>query len=83
MTQFDVHRTKGRNREDSKGGGRLNNLIAGAFGTACFMYGKRQMKMVPMASGVLLCVYPYFTDNLFWLSVIGLVLLAAPFVIDA
>ena len=83
MTQFDVHRTKGRNREDSKGGGRLNNLIAGAFGTACFMYGKRQMKMVPMASGVLLCVYPYFTDNLFWLSVIGRVLLAAPFVIDA
>ena len=58
-------------------------IVAGAFGTACFMYGKRQIRMVPMASGVLLCVYPYFTDNLFWLSVIGLALLAAPFVIDA
>ena len=58
-------------------------IVAGAFGAAYFMYGKRQMKVVPMASGVLLCVYPYFTDNLFWLSVIGLVLLAAPFVIDA
>ena len=58
-------------------------IIAGAFGAAYFMYGKRQMKMVPMTSGVLLCVYPYFTDNLFWLSVIGLALLAALFVIDA
>ena len=57
-------------------------IVAGTFGAAYFMYGKRQMKMVPMASGVLLCVYPYFTDNLFWLSLIGLVLLAAPFVID-
>ena len=58
-------------------------IIAGAFGTAYFMYGKREMRIVPMASGVLLCVYPHFTDNLFWLSVIGLALLAAPFVIDA
>ena len=41
------------------------------------------MRIVPMASGVLLCVYPYFTDDLLWLGVIGLVLLAAPFVIDA
>ena len=58
-------------------------VIAGAVGAAYFMYGKHQMQMAPMASGVLLCVYPYFTDDLFWLSVIGLALLAAPFVIDA
>ena len=58
-------------------------IVAGTFGAAYIMYDKRQMQMVPMASGVLLCVYPYFTDDLLWLSVIGLVLLAAPFVIDA
>ena len=58
-------------------------IVAGTFSAAYIMYGKRQMQMVPMASGVLLCVYPYFTDDLLWLSVIGLVLLAAPFVIDA
>ena len=58
-------------------------IVAGTFGAAYFMYGKRQMKMVPMASGALLCVYPHFTDNLFWLSVIGLALLAPPFVIEA
>jgi len=37
---------------------------------------------VPMAAGVLLCIYPYFTDSVLWLSVIGAVLVAAPFVID-
>jgi hypothetical protein len=64
----------------------LNSLIigfiAGAFGMAYFMYGKRQMKFVPMISGVLLCIYPYLTDSLTWLCVIGVALLVAPFVID-
>jgi hypothetical protein len=35
-----------------------------------------------MISGVLLCVYPYVTDNLVWLCVIGAVLLVVPFVTD-
>ena len=56
-------------------------LIAGVFGTAYFVYGKRQMKFAPMICGVALCVYPYFTDNLVWLCVIGAVLLAVPFVV--
>lgn len=55
-------------------------LIAGVFGTAYFVYGKRQMKIAPMVCGVALCVYPYFTDNLAWLCVIGALLLAVPFV---
>ncbi|HEX9452421.1 MAG TPA: hypothetical protein VF934_13485 [Burkholderiales bacterium] len=57
-------------------------LIAGAFGMAYFVYGKRQTKFAPMICGVALCVYPYFTDNLVWLCVIGAVLLAVPFVTD-
>jgi hypothetical protein len=57
-------------------------LIAGAFGMAYFVYGKRQAKLTPMVAGILLCVYPYVTDNLLWLCVIGAVLLVAPFVID-
>jgi len=57
-------------------------IIAGAFGAGYFIYGKRQTKVVPMLAGVLLCIYPYFTDNLFWLSVIGVLLLAAPFFVD-
>jgi hypothetical protein len=57
-------------------------LIAGAFGMAYFVYGKRQTKFAPMICGVALCVYPYFTDNMTWLCVIGAVLLAVPFVTD-
>jgi len=35
-----------------------------------------------MISGVLLCLYPYVTDNLVWLCLIGAVLLVVPFVTD-
>ena len=57
-------------------------MIAGAFGVGYFMYGKKQSKFTPMIAGVLLCIYPYFTDSVLWLSVVGILLLAAPFVID-
>jgi len=57
-------------------------LIAGAFGVAYFVYGKKQAKLVPMVSGVLLCVYPYVFESVLWLVVIGLALIAAPFFID-
>jgi hypothetical protein len=60
----------------------LIGMIAGAFGVGYFMYGKKQQKLVPMFSGVLLCVYPYFTENVFILIAIGVALLAAPFFID-
>ena len=58
-------------------------ILAGAFGVAYFVYGKKQARIVPLVSGVLLCVYPYFVDSVLWLVVIGLALIAAPFVIDA
>lgn len=57
-------------------------IVAGAFGVAYFVYGKKQAKLVPMVSGVLLCVYPYAFESVFWLVVIGLALVAAPFLID-
>lgn len=57
-------------------------LIAGVFGMAYFVYGKRQTKFAPMICGVLLCLYPYFIDSLVWLCVIGSVLLVVPFVTD-
>ncbi len=57
-------------------------IIAGAIGMGCFIYGKRQAKFTPLLAGVLLCIYPYFTDSLLWLSVIGLVLVVAPFLVD-
>ena len=62
--------------------GLVVNLIFGAFGIAYFVYGKRQTKFVPVIAGVLLCVFPYFTDDLIAQCAIGAALLAAPFVID-
>jgi hypothetical protein len=57
-------------------------MIAGVFGTAYFVHGKRQTKFAPMICGVALCGYPYFIDSLVWLCVIGAVLLVVPFVTD-
>jgi hypothetical protein len=57
-------------------------LVAGAFGMAYFVYGKRQAKLVPMLAGIALCLYPYFLDSVLWLCLVGAVLLVVPFVID-
>jgi len=58
------------------------SIVAGALGFAYMVYGKRQTKLVPVLSGVILCIYPYFVQGWVWLSLIGAALLAAPFVID-
>jgi len=60
----------------------LIGLLAGAVGVAYIAYGKRQTKFVPLLSGVALCAYPYFVESWIWLTVIGAVLLALPFVFD-
>ena len=57
-------------------------LIAGVFGVAYFVYGKKQAKFTPMLAGVGLCVYPYFFESVLWLVVIGVALLAAPFLVE-
>jgi hypothetical protein len=57
-------------------------IVAGAIGVAYLFYGRRQMKLVPVIAGVLLCIYPYFSESWLWLSIVGALLVAAPFVID-
>ena len=57
-------------------------MLAGVFGVAYFVYGKKQAKFTPMLAGVVLCIYPYFIDSVLWLCLIGGLLMAAPFVID-
>ena len=46
------------------------------------MYGRRQTKFVSLIAGIVLCAYSYFIDSWVWLSVIGVLLLVAPFLID-
>ena len=57
-------------------------LLAGAFGMAYIVYGRRQSKVVPTVCGVLLCIYPWFTENVYALYGIGAALAAAPFLVD-
>ena len=56
------------------------SLIAGVFGVAYIVYGKKATKLTPMIAGLMLCIYPYFIDSILWLCVVGVLLLAAPFV---
>jgi len=55
--------------------------VAGLFGAAYFIYGKKEQRPVPLLSGALLCVLPYFIDNVLVLVLVCLGLLVAPFVI--
>jgi hypothetical protein len=57
-------------------------FIAGVFGMAYFVYGKRQSKVSAMVAGAMLCIYPYLIDSLVWLCVVGGLLLIVPFLID-
>lgn len=57
-------------------------FIAGVFGMAYFVYGKRQQKLAPMLCGVLLGIYPWMTDDPYILVLVGAALLAVPFFTD-
>ena len=64
----------------------MNAFIAAVFfgilGTGYFIYGRKAQNWVALGAGLLLCVFPYFVDSFLWTMIIGLVLLAAPFVIS-
>jgi hypothetical protein len=57
-------------------------MIAGAIGTGYFIYGKRQQRFAPMLAGLMLGIYPFFTNNPWLLVLIGAALMAAPFLLD-
>jgi hypothetical protein len=58
------------------------SIFTGAFGMAYFIYGRRQSKVMPVVCGLLLCVYPWFTENGYALLGIGAVLIVLPFLVD-
>lgn len=57
------------------------SVLFGAIGAGYFVYGKKQQKVVPLAAGVLLCIYPWFVTNLYATIAVGVALTAAPFVV--
>jgi len=57
----------------------LWGLIFGSIGMGYFIYGKKQKRGVPFASGIGLMVFPYFVSNSYLMVIIGVALLAVPY----
>ena len=57
-------------------------LLAGLFGSAYFMYGKRQQNYPVLVAGVALWIVPFFITSALWLSISCGTLVFAPLVIS-
>jgi len=56
-------------------------MIFGAIGFGFFLYGRKQKAVVPLITGIALCVVPYFIANVYALVMVGVILMAVPFFI--
>ena len=54
------------------------SVLFSSIGAGYVLYGKKQRQVVPLLTGLALCVYPYFLANGFALVVVGLLLTAVP-----
>jgi hypothetical protein len=54
----------------------LASLLIGLVGSGCFMYGRRQGRVPPMAVGAAMVIYPYFVPNVGLMVGIAVALLA-------
>jgi hypothetical protein len=57
----------------------LWGLLFGSIGFGFFIYGKKQKAIVPLITGIVLCVVPYFITNTYVLVIVGVILMAIPF----
>ena len=57
----------------------LWGLLFGSIGFGFFLYGKRQKSVVPLITGIALCVVPYFIADVYALVTVGVILMAIPF----
>lgn len=57
----------------------LWGLLFGSIGFGFFLYGKRQKTVVPLITGIVLCVVPYFIANVYVLVGVGVILVAIPY----
>lgn len=57
----------------------LWGILFGSIGMGFFIYGKKQKAIVPLFSGIGLCVFPYFVTNAILMVITGVVLMAVPY----
>ena len=48
------------------------SLVPGGIGFVLFVYGKKQQRWPQLAAGLALLIYPYFTDSVLALIVVGI-----------
>lgn len=58
------------------------NIIAGLIGTIYFVYGKRTLNIPMILSGILLCVVPYFIENVPLLIIACMIMTATPYIVN-
>ena len=61
---------------DLDGNSLLASLLIGLFGTAFFVYGKKQGRFPHMLVGAVLVVYPYFVSSVALMAAIAVGLVA-------
>ncbi len=54
-------------------------VLFGALGLGFLTYGRRQKMIMPLVTGVVLILFPYFTPNLYIMLLVGATLLALPY----
>ena len=54
----------------------MASLIVGLFGSALFIYGKKQSRLPHMVAGVVLCVFPFFVTNPLFVGLIAVAVIA-------
>jgi len=54
-------------------------MLFGAIGFGYFLYGKKQKAIIPLGVWIVLCVFPYFIDNVYVLVGVGVILVAIPY----
>jgi len=57
------------------------SVLFGSIGVGYFIYGKKQRKVIPLIVGMGLCGFPYFMSNPYGMAIVGLVLMAAPWLL--
>ncbi len=59
----------------------LWGLLFGSIGFGFFLYGKKQKAVVPLITGIILCIVPYCIANVYALVIVGMILMAIPFIV--
>lgn len=57
----------------------LWGLLFSSIGLGFFIYGKKQQRLIPLLTGLVLMFYPYFIETVPLLIGIGVALIALPY----